>query len=135
MTSNVSINQIVRRHFRAWYVINIQFFFGKSFIAFKFLSPHLSELDSVHSNQSYVDFQPVALSAIFYKLVVSWHGQQFCVLTNISRLLKNDACESSWIFMNLWQQMHRFQYSNKLKDLRINTFITGSEHGRIFWAP
>ena len=29
--------------------------FGKSFITFKFLSPHFSELDSVHPDLSYVD--------------------------------------------------------------------------------
>ena len=38
-------------------------FFDESFIALEFLSPHFSELNSVHPDRGYCDFfsQPVAL--------------------------------------------------------------------------
>ena len=76
ITSNDLIGLKIWRHFRPWKMKTTSIFFSKSSIALEFLLPHFSELNSVNSDQSYVDlptkvfFQPVALgiNTLFWSL-------------------------------------------------------------------
>ena len=61
-------------HFRSWKIKTAPIFFGKSSIAFEFLSLHFWELNSVHPDRSYVDLFIFKRKHYLWALVLNQFG-------------------------------------------------------------